>query len=79
MTAAIGQVEINGVTYAIVDPGGAGGYINGIYARYLVSPFAIVEKQIEDIRAPAEEPATEIIAEITEKEIIPEEIEINPS
>ena len=54
MTQAIGQVDINGKTYAIVDPGGAGGYINGIYARYLIVPFSNVDKQIEDIRAPVE-------------------------
>ena len=50
MIKAIGEVQINGQPWAIVDPGGAGGYINGIYARYLIVPFSNVDKQIEDIR-----------------------------
>jgi hypothetical protein len=64
MTTAIGQIQINGVNFAIVDPGSAGGYLNGIFARYLVVPFSIVDKNIEDIRAPAEEPSPEELPKI---------------
>lgn len=49
MVTAVGEIQFNGVTYAIVDPGGAGGYVNGIYTRYLVVPMSSINKQIEDI------------------------------
>lgn len=47
----IGNVEIAGKTYALVESG-TGGYVNGIFTRYLVVPIANLEKKVEDIRAP---------------------------
>lgn len=41
----LGQADIQGTQYAIIDSG-EGGYINGIYARYILAPIATVEKTI---------------------------------
>jgi hypothetical protein len=41
----LGTVEVKGKQYGIVESA-EGGYVNGIYTKYLLAPLATIEKTI---------------------------------
>lgn len=69
----VGEMQVNGRPYAIVD--NVGGYVHGVYARYLLTPMACVEKTLKDMvevvdnepsdraeepKIPSDEPTTQL-------------------